>query len=267
VRWKTGVCQPEYVAGVLVETNDRSNEGIWLVVRGRVRVQMAAHPERLSIPRVEPGQAASASTLVYSQVWSELPALEATCSLAGATCAIVPATADMLAPVLGSAGYHVTVTLPTDMPSGPFESVVRIETREGDQVARQSVGLEVPFSGRVLRRLAVYGAGVEQGGVVDLGIHPPGSVYQHRLVLKVRDPDPRLPLIRAEFQPDFLQATIGPAGMDGKDHLYQLEITIPADAPQCIYRGAPAGEMKLYFAHPRIPELSLGLSFAVMRRR
>jgi hypothetical protein len=114
----------------------------------------------------------------------------------------------------------------------------------------------------MLRRLAVYGVGVEENGVVDLGIHPPGRGPQRRLVLKVRDEDPRLDLVRAEFRPDFLQWTLAPAGTEGQDHLYHLEITIPADAPKCLYRGIRLGEMKLVFDHPRIPELSLQLALA-----
>jgi hypothetical protein len=266
ITWTTDHRRSEYLANVLVATNDRSNEAIWLTVRGRVRVRMKAEPERLSFSRVEPGQAASAATLVYSPSRRKLPVLEAACSVAGATCTVVPATADALASVEAEAGCLVTVTLPEDMPSGAFAGVVRVRPRAAEQVVREPLDLEVPFSGRVLRRLAVYGAGVDENGVVDLGIYPPGALRRHRLALKVRDHDPRLALVSAEFRPDFLRAALQPAGMDGKDHLYHLDITIPADAPECIYRGVSRGEMKLYFAHLRIPELTLSLAFAVMRR-
>jgi hypothetical protein len=152
------------------------------------------------------------------------------------------------------------------MPSGPFEGVLRIESQAAPSGTLDPLVLGIPFSGRVLRRLAVYGVGVEEPGIVDLGIHPPGKIHHQRLLLKVRDEEPRLNLVRAEFQPEFLRAAIAPAGTEGKDHLYHLEITIPANAPECVFRGVSLGEMKLFFDHPRIPELSLRLSLAVMRR-
>lgn len=267
VAWRTGLDQAEYRAEALVTTNDPSHRAIWLAVHGRVQIPLETQPARWSLPRVEPGQAASVSALVYSRVWSELPSLQATCSLEGATCHLAPASADMLTPVQGRAGALLTVTLPAEMPSGPFDSVVRLSAPGTDPVAGESLDLEIPLSGRVLRRLAVYGEGVDSSGVVDLGIHRLGNAYQRRLVLKVRDDDARLSLVRAEFRPDFLQAALRPAGTDGKEHLYQLELTIPADAPECIHRGASPAAMTLYFSHPRITELSLALSFAVLRRR
>ncbi|MCU0870997.1 MAG: DUF1573 domain-containing protein [Pirellulaceae bacterium] len=267
VSWTTGASQPEYHAGVLVETNDTSHREIRLTVHGTVRVQIGAVPKRLNMPVAEPGQAASASTLVYSQVLPDLPPPRATCSIAGATCTVTPAAAETLETVQAKAGYQVTATLPADLPSGPFEGVLRIAAGAAPSGTQGPLVLEIPFSGRVLRRLAVYGVGVEEPGIVDLGIHPPGKVYQHRLLLKVRDEESRLNLVRAEFQPEFLRAAIAPAGTKGKDHLYHLDITIPGDAPECIYRGVSLGEMKLFFDHPRIPELALQLSLAVMRRR
>lgn len=267
VSWTTGANQPEYSVAVLVETNDNSNYEVRLMIKGKVRVQIGVEPERLDVSSVDPGQTASASTVLYSQIWTDLPAPKATCSIAGATCAVTPADPEALAAVQAAAGYQVTVTLPTDMPSGPFQGVLRIETQAAARGTTDVLVMQLPVSGRVLRRLAVYGVGVEEPGIVDLGVHPPGKGSQRRLVLKVRDEEPQLRLVRAEFRPDFLQATLAPAGTEGKDHLYHLDITIPAEAPECIYRGSPLGDMKLFFDHPRIPDLSLQLSLAVMRRR
>jgi hypothetical protein len=267
VTWTTDASQPEYHAGVLVSTNDSSNYEIRLMIHGTVRVQAAVEPKGLSIPDVEPGQAASASALVYSQVWQDLPAPKATCSIAGATCSVTPAAAERLAGIQAKAGYQVTMTLPADMASGPFQGVVRIETQSAQHGTTDPLVLEVPLSGRVLRRLAVYGVGVEEPGIVDLGIHPPGKVHRHRVLLKVRDAESRLEMVRAEFQPDFLRATLAPAGTEGKEHLYHLDITIPADAPKCIYRGTQLGKLKLTFDHPRIHDLTLRLALAVMPKR
>jgi len=267
VTWTTGARESTYRGGVLLETNDTSHREIRLTVHGAVRVLIGAEPQRLAIPPVEPGQAATFSTLVYSQACDHLTPPRATCSIAGAACTVEPVSGGVLSSVQAKSGYQVSVTLPADLPSGPYTGVVRIEPAAMASLAEEPLVVEVPFSGRVLRRLAVYGTGVEEPGIVDLGIHRPGQAYQHRLLLKVRDEDPRLNLVRAEFTPAFLQASLVPAGVEGREHLYHLEITIPADAPQCIYRGVALGEMKLRFDHPRIPELALRLAVAVMPPR
>ncbi len=267
VTWTTGANQPEYAEGVLVSTNDSSNYEFRLMVRGTVRVQVGVQPDRFQFPDVAPGQAASVSALVYSQVWPDLPAPQARCSIAGAVCTVAAAAPETLPSVDAKSGYLVSVTLPADMPSGPFQGVVQIESQAAASGTTEPLVLALPISGRVLRRLAVYGVGVEEPGIVDLGIHPPGKAYQHRVLLKVRDEDSRLEMVRAEFRPEFLRAALTPAGTDGKDHLYHLDLTIPADAPQCIYRGAQLGDLKLTFDHPRIRDLTLRLAFAVMPPR
>lgn len=271
VTWTTGLDQREYLQGVFIDTNSprRRDYSYRLTVRGAVRVQIGVEPQRFTVPRMEPGQPASASVLVYSQVLPDLPPPQVTCSIAGAAAEVTPADAESLAAVEAKAGYQVTVTLPGDLPSGPLQGEVRIATQPGHdgESESDSVTLVVPISGRMLRRVAVYGVGVHETGVVDLGIHPPGAGHRHRLVLKVRDDDPRLEVVRAEFRPDFLQWSLVPAGTEGQDHLYHLEITIPTDAPKCIHRGVHMGEMKLVFDHPRIPELSLQLALGVISRR
>jgi hypothetical protein len=266
VAWTTGISQKTYAQGVFLETNVPGKYQIPLMVRGAVRVQIGVEPQQFTIARMEPGQPAQASCLLYSQVLPDLAPPQVTCSVAGATCAATPADPESLAAIEAKAGYLVTVTLPADMPSGPFRGEVRMETKMGRDGEPESVTLAVPISGRVLRRLAVYGVGVEETGILDLGIHPPGAGHQRRLVLKVLDDDLRLEVVRAEFRPDFLQWSLTPAGTEGKDHFYHLDITIPADAPPCVYRGVHLGEMKLYFDHPRIPELSLQLALAVISR-
>jgi hypothetical protein len=113
----------------------------------------------------------------------------------------------------------------------------------------------------------VYGDGVQENGVVDLGIHPPGKAWRHRLLLKVRDDDTDLTLTHVRTSPDFLRLSLAPCGTESGTRLYYLDILAPADAPLCIYRGVKLGELKLTFDHPRIRDLTLQLALAVMPRR
>ena len=129
VTWTTGGVRPEYLEGVTVETNDRSKDQIRFTVRGRVRVQIGAAPERLAVADVPPGGTAKVSTVVYSQVWRDLQLAKASCSIPGAVCRVEPAGDDALSRLHAAAGLTLTVTVPGEMPSGPFTGVVRIERR------------------------------------------------------------------------------------------------------------------------------------------
>jgi hypothetical protein len=267
VTWTTGVARPDYFGGVLVETNDRSNSGIRLTIRGRVRVQVGADPERLAVAEVPPGEDVKVSAVVYSQVWPDLRLAKTSCSIPGAVCRVEPADSAALSRLQAATGCTVTVMLPRDMPSGPFAGVVRIEAQNAAVGSPPQVMLELPISGRVLRRLAVYGDGVQDDGVVDLGIHPPGKGWRHRLLLKVRDPEADLRLARVQTQPDFVRVSLAPYGTESGTQLYHLDLSVPADAPECVYRGTHLGELKLVFDHPRIKDLTLRLALAVMPRR
>ena len=129
VTWTTGGARPEYLGGVTVETNDRSKDQIRFTVRGRVRVQIGAAPERLAVADVPPGGTAEVSTVVYSQVWRDLQLAKASCSIPGAVCRVAPAGDDALSRLQAAAGRSLTVTVPGEMPSGPFTGVVRIEAQ------------------------------------------------------------------------------------------------------------------------------------------
>ncbi len=267
VTWTTGPSQPEYDEGVMVNTNDTSHATIPLTIRGKVRVRLAAEPKWLVIPEVLPGGPTTVSTLVYSQTWEQLSITKVSCSIDQTTCTFGPATSEALESVQAESGYLVTVALPPNLPSGPFKGVVRIESQRSEGASETQTVLELPISGKVLRRLAVYGDGVQENGVVDLGIHPPDRAWQHRLLLKVRDADTELRLTNVQTKPDFFQVTLAPYGTEADARLYHLDISVPAHVPQCIYRGTQLGELKLTFDHPRIQDLSLRLAFAVMPRR
>lgn len=268
VTWKTPPSSAEFAEGVMVETNDPGNhEQIPLTIRGKVRVQVGAEPTKVVIGEVEPDAAGTASILVYSQLWPDLAVLNAACSIAGASCSWKPAESRSLEAVQAKSGGAVTVALPRDMPAGPFRGVVRISAQRSSDSSRAHSDLAVPISGRVLRRLAVHGDGVQENGVVDMGIHPPGVAWQHRLLLRVRDLEQELRLTDVDIKPDFLKVSLAPCRTESGAGLYTLDISVPADAPRCIYRGVQLGELKLTFDHPRIRELELRLGLAVMPKR
>jgi hypothetical protein len=130
--------------------------------------------------------------------------------------------------------------------------------------------LTIPVNGRVLRRLSVYGEGIDALGTVNAGVLDVGQGAKLKLMMKVRDTDPELALDRIEVVPDFVKVTIEPHETTASEQskgLYDLHVEIPRDAPECSYLGAYQGRIKLLTKHPRLPETELKLEFAVVRRR
>jgi hypothetical protein len=152
------------------------------------------------------------------------------------------------------------------MRSGPFAGLAKIQAKPDGGDSESYELLELPISGRVYRRLAVYGEGIDSNGSLDLGFVQPGEGRQRRLALRVRDRETNLVLKRAEIDPEFIQVSLTPHETSADVKLYHLDITVPRDAPKCVYRGMRPGKMKLFFDHPRIEDLTLDLYLAVMPR-
>jgi hypothetical protein len=262
VTWTTGRKDRLCEIGVRLDTNEPGERTIDLLVKGQVRVQIGAEPPQIVVPPVEPDATSTASTVVYSEVWPSFSVAEATCSIAGATCTVSPADTESLRTVNGTAGYAVSVCLPANLPSGPFQGVVRLRAKD-DPTALEHELLEVPISGRVQRRLALYGTGVQENSVLDLGILPIGRGLQRRLVLKVRDPERTLKLRESRIVPDFVRVAVTPYDGDPAGNLYHLDIVVPPEAPEGCWLGQELGELKLVFDHPRIKDLTLRLALAV----
>jgi hypothetical protein len=117
--------------------------------------------------------------------------------------------------------------------------------------------------GKVLRRLSIYGQGISNDGVIELGTVPRGAGRKVRLVMKVRDPQMELNVASVRTTPEFLKATIEPHREEGVTGLYDLTIELPADVAPCTYLGRPSGELTIDLDHPRIDDMTLEVRFAV----
>src|SRR5690606_5301912 len=128
---------------------------------------------------------------------------------------------------------------------------------------------ELPLQGKMRRRLSLYGAAVRSSGFLDVGEVRQGVSKSIRVHLKVRDPDQNLQLDRAELSPSFLTATVSPQpGWESGQPvpgLYDLVLTVPADAPVCSYLADDRmGQVRIVSKHPRLPETALGIRFVVL---
>jgi hypothetical protein len=261
ITWNTGRSDPYYLHGATIRTNDPIHRTIDLRVSGRVRVQIGAEPKDLVLPHVEPDKASTIHTTIYSQVWDAFSIADVVSSLPEANWSVESADPRKLESLKAKWGQQLTVVLPDGLQPGHFNDTLTVQVLPKGEAT--PVDLEVSLSGKVVRRLAVYGPGVETSGTVDLGILKQGEGLRRRLVMKVRDDQSDLVIRRIETTPDFLHVSVTPhttkANANG---LYYLDIEIPKNAPECAFR-TEMGKLKLLIEHPRIDDLTLDVRFAV----
>ena len=268
VKWNTRYRPAEYFETASVLTNDPLNPKIRFIIRGRVRGQLGLDPPSLAFGKVSPDRPAMCEGIVYSQVWDHFVVEQIESSLPGLTWELEPAAPDALVRLQAKAGYRLRVTLPAEVPQGHFSHWMRLQVNQPAGRPRELPQYEVTLSGQVLRRLCVYGDGIDGTGVVYLGPTESGRGWRRKLLMKVRDPERELHVERIETTPPFLEARVSrrPTAAGSDPGLYDLEIEIPADAPDCLFMGFPSGQVRILTRHPRIPELALPVKFAVVKR-
>src|SRR5690606_29493176 len=107
----------------------------------------------------------------------------------------------------------------------------------------------------------------ETQSLVQLGVAAPGEQLHKRLVVRLRDPElPRADQIRLEVEPKHLRAELCAHDSSATKGIYMLDLIVPADAPEGAFLGSKHGTVRIVVDHPRIPELALPVSFAVVRR-
>ena len=216
--------------------------------------------------RVAPDRPTTQTVLVYSEVWNEFRVTNVESSIEGLSWSADPARRRPNWPADVKFGNELRLTLPADLPQGRLSDQLRIHI-DTPRAPGGSYVHEVPLTGKVLRRLSVYGQGIDARGVVYVGPVDVGEGAEKKLLMKVRDPRRQLDIRKIETTPGFLLARVAPRKEPRPDlGLYELEIEIPADAPRCLYMGSPPGEVRILTDNPRFPELTLPVKFAVVAR-
>ena len=242
-------------------TNDPEHEILYFRVEGDIRVRFGADPPEITLSSVRPDQPTEGATLLSSQVWPSFEIRSIECSLPGVTWELAPAGPEHLKKIGSLSGWWLKFTLPAGLPLGYFEKQFSIQVQGPDATANQTY--EMPLQGRVLRRLAVYGDGIDSHGTIHVGTIGAGRKHVRRFVVKVRDPLPELPNLAIQTVPDFVQARLVPYPGAAEVGLYRFDVEIPADAPVCVRSHDNRGEIALDFDHPRIEDLRLGLEFVI----
>jgi hypothetical protein len=116
----------------------------------------------------------------------------------------------------------------------------------------------------VLRRLAVYGEGIDDTGTINFGVLPCGVEHKLNFIVKVRDELSTLTVRDLHVTPDFIGVRLEPiSDSSAPENLYRLTVTLPATASPCVYRVQRFGKIHFEFDHPRIIELTLAVDFVL----
>jgi hypothetical protein len=285
VKWNSGK-DAMYTHSATVFTNDPRQKAVTFTIRGKVRALFRCDPPELVFSRVAPGERATASAVVYSQVWHDFSIENIASTLKGVEWETTKLSGDTLIEADVKSAYRVDVVLPDDLAEGYFNGALRIAGRgaESDQPAatdnlpsiesedgthsRNSAHCEVALQGKVLRRLSVYGPTIMTSGVVDMGRLKEGTGKTVKLLLKVRDTDVELKVREVETTPGFLQVRVEPHQSRSKKQLglYHLYIEVPRDAPPFRLPPDRMAQLKIEFDHPRIGCLELPVDLIIMRK-
>jgi hypothetical protein len=262
--WNSGLEHAAYEHGATIVTNDPQRSAIQLKLRGTVLTRLAPTRAELSFAAVEPDRPATLETTVFSQFYSSLKIEKGNCSIPGVTWQIAPAPPQQQEELKALAASVVSVTVPGDLPSGRFSGVLRLDiVAETDASVLEHETIELPINGQVVRRLSLYGEGIDEAGLVDFGVIDEGAGKRLRFLMKVRDSQREIAVKRVDVRPEFVKVSVLPYGAGDTPGMYYLDLEVPPDAPQCVHVGKRTGKLRIEFDHPRIGELELKLGVAV----
>lgn len=254
--------------GVTLLTNDPSHERLLLGLVATVSRRLAAEPSpvvlSLRLEDMASEKKRSASALIYSQRWDRFDLAAEKPSREGLACRIEPAADELLNEVQARSGYCVRVTLPSDMPDGPFAESLELTGRPAE-CDQQPCSVKLEIRGSVEGRASMFGGGLGSDGVLHFGAVPEGASKRDAVLMKINDERRTLGINSIEAEPAFLRARVAPhAGAANRPGLYRIEVEVPPTAPSCNHMGEQAGTIRLKTDHPRLPVIELKVDFAVI---
>jgi hypothetical protein len=101
---------------------------------------------------------------------------------------------------------------------------------------------------------------------IDFGTVPFGRGRKSKVLVKIRDSEPKLGDVTVEANPAFLRARLVPHQDGSAQGLYDLVVELPPETPPCQYLAIPQGSIRITTSHPRIPKLEINVRFAVLQK-
>ena len=244
-------------------TNDPENDYILFRIRGEIISELKIDPPLFALPNLSPISPIESTVTISSQIWDDFEISDVSGSLNDMTWDVSPVSSELASSRDIKSGYEIKIHAQNDMPRGPFSGWLRLNiTPQGGEPAE----FEIPIRGNVLRRVSIYGEGIDSTGTIKLGKVRWGKGLKRYFLVKVRDPDPILEVQQLETTPDFLKVSFLANEQVDKPGLYRMLLEIPKTAPPSVYMGQP-GALRVEFANSRLEDLSLNVEFAVLGDR
>lgn len=262
VAWKAEEELQVFKQWLRVQTNDPHSKEVVLKIEGLIRDELRLEPAELDFGEIPPPDTQKTVEAVVLSDESETLSLESVAaSNPGFTVEAQALTPEQLQQHKARGGYVLRVSSPSDLPSGSFGDTiaVRAKVEETGKVRN----LTVPLHGRVLGRLSVFGAGVDQFGSVMFGTLAYGKGKTIQLTVKLRDTDPELKVSNLVVEPQFVKVELKPHPNQQRAGLYDLTVEIPPETEPCAYRVGHEGRIHFEFDHPRVKKLDLKVDFSV----
>lgn len=248
-------------------TNDPERESVTFTVRGVYRAFLVASPARVDFPSAgrdeTPAGPLLAEVTVYSQAYEQFDVSSVSSTLDGASWVVEPLATDVLAPLEAKSGYRIAVTLPADLPDGGFSHMLHVSATPSGEGHKPKT-LAIPLQ-RESKGIQLFGPDLVLGKLLRLGTVAQGVSRRAILTLRVGIEPRELTIRDITVEPDFVQVRIAPLNPDAPHlGLYRVEVEVPDDSPMCNHLGVEAGRIRVETDHPRMPEMTLGLEFAVV---
>ncbi|MCA9237244.1 MAG: DUF1573 domain-containing protein [Planctomycetales bacterium] len=261
--WTARAGEEPFTETATVATNDPRVPKLELTATGSVLRELALHPPSLVFERGRSDKSSELCAFVTSEIWDDFEIAAAETSLAEATWKLEPADRGDLRLLGAKSGYLITYTTPKGMDHGRYQHTLSLTAAPADGEPQQ---IELPVVCKVLRKVAVYGEGIDADGVIRFGVVEAGEPHRRQFTVKVHDENPDVGEVVLTAEPSYVQAKLTPQAT-AQGNLYRLQVTIPADAPLEVHRGDTAGRLTIEFGHPALEPLELGLEFVTHSTR
>jgi len=244
-------------------TNDPKTPRIDLQITGTIRAILAAFPAELTA-RANRGRAASAETIIYSEVWDQFTLQVAPGN--GMTCEVLPVDPGVLRGLGARAGQCVRVMLPPRDQQGTYEEHLEV-TATPSSPGESARSLLLKIYQTVPSLVALHGDKFDRRTKeLHLGTIRPHEGARGRVVLVIRDEPHTFHIGSITATPPFLKVAVNAvdSAKDGPA-VYAIDGEVPEDAPSSNYLSKK-GSVAIETDHPEIPRIEFAVCFAVISR-
>ena len=259
----------EFEQGAEIHTNQRGTLTVFTVrMRGYVNSKILCDVQSLEFGQIHPGRSAERQVEVISQRWGDFKIKEFHSTSGRISCLSEMLDEETLKkhPRKPRSGYEITVTVSPPGENGTeFTDTLTLKT-EGPN--GETADIALPIRANVRGKIA-YSANIirnqdDLSPILKLGVVPGGEEKIWNINVKVVDQEKQLSVKSVKVKPDFLTVQLLTSSEEAKAAgRYQLQIKLPANAPDCQYVGLNKGLIHIEYDHPRIKEANFPLELTV----